>query len=323
MKNKFLFLAVLAFSFCTVFTSMAQDKVYLAYFEAINMNKDYQYSSAKLLKSYMEDTKRYKVILPSAEPDGKAEEEETAKANAARIGTKYYVLGSLNRLGEVVIVNIHMYETANGNLVWSDKLKAKNPEDLDPIFQKVANHIGTVNKAATDDDIYNVTQYDSKELNKIQATSYFGASLGGMVLFNNWADEPIPGLGVLWSYDTRKLLLEIKGNWFFSKPVDVYNFSLEVYKPLSNKSLTPFIGGGLAVGGTTVTYENNDGLYPYYFSDRESKGGLMAIAGGGLIFNRNSNAEVRASGNIIHGFYSIDGKYTTGAMLKMEILFSK
>lgn len=104
---------------------------------------------------------------------------------AQQTNAQYYILISLNRLGETVIVSISMYKATTNEKVWWDKMKASSPDDLDPILERLAKNVGTHNKASVPVSIYGVTKYESKELRKIEHNSSFGLSLSQWIFFNN------------------------------------------------------------------------------------------------------------------------------------------
>lgn len=304
MKLRFQVFAIFLFSLIQL--AKAQDKVYMPFFEVINLNAEYQYSASRLLKSYMDERGRYMLLLPE-KPEGlyPVQPADQVKSKAASLGAKYYIIGDLNRVGEVVVVTIIMYNTSDGSKYWSDKLRAQTPDELDPILQKLAVNMGNAARIETTDNNYN-TDY-----NKIEAKYSLGVSVGGAFLFSGGSD-PLPGIGIFGTYDAPNIILEIKGQGYFSKGTDIVVGSLEAYYPFNQERITPFLGGGLGMGFTSV---------PGTFGTEENNAGLMLLAGGGYFFNRNSNASLRLSGNLFSGLYN--GGRDTGLMLRMEILFAR
>jgi len=120
-------------------------KVFLPYLEAINIKKEFQISSTKLLKNYIDLANQYQVVMDGNKDTLFDAEKSMAeiKSKAQQLDAKYFIKGSLNRVGENVIVNVSLFETETGNKVWFDQLKAMSPEDLDPIMQRIGNSIGT------------------------------------------------------------------------------------------------------------------------------------------------------------------------------------
>ena len=316
MKIKFLFLIALL----AVSTSLsAQQKVYLPYLEVINMHHDYQYTLSKLLKTYTDDRGTYTMILPP-KPDSlyPLESMEETRAKAKELGAAYFMKGEVNRINQKAIVNVSLYETESGKQVWSDILKALDPDDLDPIMQKVARNMGTENKANEDGDIYSVTEHDSRQLKKIDATYGFGITLGGA-----YTDIPVvsknfqAGFGFVASYDVRKFILDIKGEAFLSPGIkNLYYFSFEGYHPLSDKSNSAFLGGGLGYSGMNY-YPNNSGY------DWEAGGGLLLNAGGGYYIGRNSTVGLRITGKAFVGLYDVGGYTPVGGIFTMSMIFKR
>jgi hypothetical protein len=140
-----------------------------------------------------------------------------------------------------------------------------------------------------------------------------------------------------WSFDARNFIFDVKPSWSFSRTRDVYSLSIEMIKPMHSKGNTPFYGGGLAFSRTAISNESN-----YYgVSVASASGyGLMALLGGGYIFNRTSSVSLRLSGNYLLGFYDVKGTdynyysgsssiqnsnygLTNGILVRLEILFKK
>jgi hypothetical protein len=107
---------------------------------------------------------------------------DSIRAQAIAQDCPFYLLGDMNRMGETVILNVALYDSKSGDRIWGDRLKAANPEDLDPIFQRLAKAIGTGNKATSQGDIYSVTDYENRELKKIQVHHSFGLALDGPLM---------------------------------------------------------------------------------------------------------------------------------------------
>ncbi|MCF8428534.1 MAG: autotransporter outer membrane beta-barrel domain-containing protein [Bacteroidia bacterium] len=313
------------------------------------MKKDFQYSSTRLLKNYIESANKYQVIMQDVNDSSVNYNDQNASiiAKAREIKAMYYIVGSLNRLGENVIVNINLFGTETGKKVWFDQLKAMNPDDLDPILQRIGQNMGTENKATNSDDIYSVTNQESQNLKQREATNNFGVGLCALPLlmhgfdFNN--SSQLSGLSLAWSFDARNYIFDIKPSWCFNSTYNMLSLSLEMNKPLTKKSNTPFLGGGASLTRTSFDVKNNNSSY-YSDSYTASGYGIMLLAGGGYIFNRTSSVSVRLSANLMQGFYDvtmasydeynqttqkfekIPGKnygLSTGILMRLEILFRR
>ena len=338
MKTKFFISFSLVLLSITLF---AQDKVYLPYFETINMNSNYSYSISKLSKTYLEIENKYQVLLPDENDTLILTVLDDIQTKAKAKDCKYFIMGELNRLSSDVIVSVKLYETSTKKIIWSDLLKAKTPDDLDPIIYKIAKNIGTINKASQDGDIYAVTNHESEELKQINANYMYGVSVGGGMSFLSGLENNFPaGFAAMFSYDTRDLIMEIRGETYFSD-FNMYNINLDVLYPFSKDKNTFYAGGGLGFGGTTVQYKstrteisydynnyNNNGTeYSYEYMASDSKGGLTLALEGGYILNRNSNVQIRLGGKFFAQMYKVKIKdnevYPTGLMINLTILFAR
>jgi hypothetical protein len=316
-----------------IFTSKinATEKIYMPFFELINVHSDYQYSVAKLFKNYVDEQNKYSLIIP-AKPDSLVTQPsiEKVRETAKSLNCQYFLIGDMNRIGETVIISISMYNTENGEKTWHDRLKAANPEDIDPILQKLSRTIGTKNKAVEDGDIYSVTDYESGQLKQVRANNAFGVSIGGALLFANpLSKDPFSGGGgVFWYYDAREILYEIDAKLYFLGNNYLGNLSLNAYHPFSSESNTPFLGGGLGIGFNTMDkssfYPNNKDPWENYGTYNGS--GLVLFIGGGYIIGRTSNVGLRIHLEYFIATYKMNNPEKTlphGVMLNMELYFGK
>lgn len=287
----------------------SQEKVYMPYIEVLNMHPDYQYSVSRLFVSYIQqNNSKFEIVLPNRPDSGLYYETPAiARENAARIQAPYYIIADMNRIGETVIVSLGLYKTADGSKVWFDMLKAQNPEDLDPIMLRLAKNMGTPVKASDAGDIYSVTQYDSKELNRQQANFNYGISVGGSKPFFSADDNFATGFGLHGTYDARYMLIDMNASFHFSH-LDIIGLNLNVYHPFSSSRNTPFIGGGMGFGSMSYRYEYPDNS-SWNSSGKTSTAvrgsGLVIQGGGGYILNRNSNVQIRLTAQAYYSLFDI------------------
>ena len=318
------FCIFLFFGLILSYTSVAQEKAYFPYFEMINMHPDYQYSVSKLFKTYVDNNSHYEVVIPPKpdkiySPETKAETMKKAKQHQA----DYFIKGELNALDEIVIVSVSVYETANGNKIWSDMLKAYTPDDLDPVMLRLSKTMGTGKKASDESDIYSVTEYESPELDKVSANKNFGVYIGSVYTpFKGVENNFSSGFGVKFSYDTRDLLFDLNGELYF-QDINIYNFNLVALYPFSKKKNTPYLGGGIGYGGMNITKEqaSPDNYHYDYFEKRYSGSGLSFFGKAGYLFNRTSDVNVRIEVGPYITAYEIDNQLPYGFMLNMVLSF--
>lgn len=314
MKKKFYLMVFGVIGLVSCITAQAQQKkVFLPYFEAINIKKDYQISTTKLLRNYIELENKYLVLmLESKDTLFDADQPLAAlKSKAMEMGADYFLKGSLNHIGESVIANVTLIETATGNKVWFDQLKAMGPEDLDPIMQRIAKALGTDKKAADDNDIYAVINNESSQLKQMQTNNSFGLGIGGIQILSPNSTQ-LTNLSLIWNFDARNFLMGIRPSLAFNTRTDqaLFNLVLELYKPHTSKSNTFFYGGG--VGFAIADLAGHSGT------------GLNLGAGGGYLLNRNSAASLQLGANIFFSLYQLGPKQPPiGIELRAAILFNR
>jgi hypothetical protein len=306
----------------------AQERVYMPFFEVMNMHHDYQYSTSKLFKAYVDKNNKYQLIIPErVDSLSTGKSIELVRQKAAELNCTYFIQGELNRLGDIVIINVSMYNTSDSKKIWTSLLKASTPDDIDPIMEKMASTLGSQNQV-NDNSIYNVSGYEAKELNKIGANRYFGVSVGGGYAFVSHINKNFPaGFGVVGSYDMRNLIFNIKGELYFSD-ADIYYFDIDAIYPFSSLKNSAFLSGGMGYGGVTLTSNqpitSSYTLVPYSYSDTQtSEGGLLLFAGGGYLLNRNSDVSVRFAGNFFFPLFKVGTTIPVGVLISTTLLFGK
>jgi len=312
-----------------------QSKIFMPWFETINMKSDFKLSSTHLLKSYIENAGRYSVVLQSADDSViKSLDQMDIITERAKVkSAQYFVIGTLNRLGENVIVNLSMYETSTGKKIWSDMMKAQSPDDLDPILKRIGKNIGTPESAKADDDIYSVTNTEEQALAQKQSINSFGIGLGG-VAFLYPGQIQMTNFQLGWSYDARQFIFDINPSVSFNPNGSyIWGLSLEILKPLTSQANSFYYGGGLSMSNSNLALESNA-------STSYNGAGLSAMIGAGYVFQRSSSASLRVSINYVQSFYDLKSSYTSqptygktpyqdnkglsgGILLRLEILLRK
>ena len=196
---------ILAASLALAASIYATERVYMAPFNMIGLNENFALPAEKLLNTYIEDNKNF-ILLNYTEQDSvKAGDRVAANKKAIEKNCSKFIIAEFTRLGENVITSFKLYDVNNETAVWSDRLKAKNPDDFDPIIQRVARNIGTDKKATDDDDIYSVTEQETKVRRKKSMSSYIGGQITSMVPVNPNAKFE-GGFGLFVLYDARNCL---------------------------------------------------------------------------------------------------------------------
>ena len=280
----------------------AAERVYLAPFSMVGLNEDFGIAAEKLMNAYIDDSGRY-VLVNYAEDDSvKVGDRESANKVAAQKNCTKFIMAEFTRLGENVITAFKLYDVNNEAPVWSDRLKAKNPDDFDPIIQRVAKNIGTKKKATNDDDIYTVTDQETKKPKKKGVTSYWGGKIVGTLPLNPSEAKMDAGIGAFILYDARDLIFGF--DWSMSNlgeskdKATLIDLTLAAYYPFTSSNISPFAGGGLSYSWRYTYHE-----YGYYYDDENQANGLSLQIGGGVLFNRASRVMFITQINYVIDFF--------------------
>ncbi len=327
MKTFFSLLAVLIFQL-----SSAQKVVYFPGFELINMepNSGLQYSTSKLIKSYIEDNHDYTVLLDERiGGNGYLGREplSTSVAKSTEINARYFMTGEIHYLQGVYIISLGVYETTTREQVWHDMAKGAAEQDLDPLLSRLGRSFFTNRTAKTDIEIDEVTEYDQQgvELAQIKVNHYMGIMLGGKAIPN---ESILSGFGITYTYDASTFLFNLDFELFPSSSLSVNhrspdrtihsgNASLGVTYPLSRKRTTFYINGGMEYSYTQI----NDSEYDVDYHDTES--GIGAYFGGGFMINRNSTVNLRIFAAASVPFYKVDGTNVSGVKFGIVTSFAR
>ena len=313
MKNLFVLLLLLGFHAVWL---PAQQKVYMPWLDVINMSSEYQVSVTRLFKTYVDSYNKYEIILPAqGDSLGPTERENAARGRAKGAGAEFYLLGELNRVGDLAILSLALYNTSDGQKVWSSLQKASSPEDLDPVLMKLAAGLGGKDENGAE-SIYNVSDFNARQLRKINTNNSFGLMLGGGPAFVGGINHNFPaGLGAIYQYDVRNLLLDLSGE-IYSSNVKLDFISINAWKPFSDMGNTWFAGGGMGYVGITL----QSGTETNMLSDNSSSG-LLFFAGGGYLLNRNASTSLRFTTRLFVPTFKVGSYFPSGILITAAILF--
>lgn len=283
------------------------------------MHTDYQYSTSRLLKIYLEKENKAELVLPPKDTLDYHVSKEDAIKMAKSLKINKVLIGEMNRTGEIVIIAVSIYNTETGEKEWGALQKALSPDDLDLIMQRIANSIINRHSIDESEDIYNVTDYDSKELNKKEANSYFGIEIGGGPVFVDVDNNTPAGFSLIYSGDIRTMIFDVKGSAYFGD-VKLLNLNIRLNYPFLNKASSPYFGGGLGYGRTTLKQNDNNNNNYYYSSEHHGEG-LTVFLGGGYILNRTSNINLRVNMDIFYSMYEVKEKQLVGILFGVMVLF--
>ncbi|MEQ9466806.1 MAG: hypothetical protein RLN88_05300 [Ekhidna sp.] len=310
----------------------AQNVVYFPGFELINMEptQGLQYSTSKLVKSYIEDNHSYTILLDDRIGNegylGRQSLQESV-AQAAKMNARFFMRGEIHFLQGVFIISVGVYETASMEQVWHDMAKGAAEQDLDPLLSRIGRAFFSSKTAKTDIEIDEVTEYDQKgiELAQIKVNHFVGVMLGGKAIPN---ESTLSGFGLAYTYDASTVLFNFDFELFPSSTISINHsnpgqkmnsggVSLGVTYPLSRKRSTFYLNGGMEYGYTTIKQAQDE------WGDRASASGIGAYFGGGYLINRNSTVNLRIFTAVSVPFYHVDNTNVTGIKFGIVTSFAK
>lgn len=295
----------------------AQQKVYMPFFEVLNIHQDYQYSLSKLFQKYVGDQGKYEILLPEWNNEPYLKETNTITQSKARdLDAPFFITGNLNALGDLIIVTVSMFRTDNGEEVWNALLKANKLDDLDPILITCAKNLGVKNVTSTADDIYTVTVQEGKELTEVETKISSGLLLGGFYPFGGTFS---PGLGILTTYDNRNIIYGLDASMFSHESNREGHIAITIDHPFTSLKNTGYAGGGLGYGFISVS----DDTGPYYYYEENKGSGLLLMGGGGFILNRTASVRGIIGSRVFIPLFKVDDKVMPGINFYLAINISK
>jgi hypothetical protein len=248
----------------------------------------------------------------------RGEANDVAKA----VNATHYIEGRITRLGRRAIVQVARYEVGQPSPEHTDRMTAANPTDLEVVMQRLAMSLATGERAKVNEEIDTVSQRDQAPLRRRVANHYVGVNLGGAMLSLDGA-ELLPGFGVSWLFDNREVLFgaEFRGYGMGSTSQGYYEFALGGYYPFSQKSMTPYIGGGMALSGASVEerVDSMDGSALY--TEHHDDVGLSIFAAAGLLIGRTSTVSLRPEIGYSVGTYSVASEFVHGPRFGITLGF--
>ena len=201
------------------------------------------------------------------------------QANAQKV-----VFGSLNKLGEKIILQYNLVDVSAGETLLSDDLSALRVEDLDQVVKRVAASIVQQIPAAKTVEVGLVTEQESQEGKTRKANSSWGIAFGYLYPDNGYDKV---NRSFVWDFRSIYEMRHIAVDALLGLR---QGFALNVgfvYLP-SRKDFSPFVGAG--VGFHTVSHDSS-------FHDKNVKrgDGFEFLIKGGLLAFRTYDFRVVAT----------------------------
>ena len=244
-----------------------------------------QETTYKLLVSEITKLKKYEVIskteIEALVGDRGCSESACALEIGKQANAQKVVFGSLNKLGEKIILQYNLVDVSAGETLLSDDLSAMRVEDLDQVVKRVAASIVQQIPAAKTVEVGLVTEQESQEGKTRKANSSSGIAWGYLYPKKGYDDrEPVFVWDFRSVYELRHVAVDAVMGFR-------QGFALNVgvlYVP-GLKDFSPFVGAGVGFHGVSHEqyYDGYDYSPNYEHSKREDgfefliKGGLLAF----------------------------------------------
>jgi TolB-like protein len=285
MKRVLFAIALLSLSISSLVC--AQERLAVLPLTGSGVDVSTQETTSLLLVSEINKLKKYEVIPESEIKALLADRSCSELACAVEIGKQAnaakVVFGSLNKLGEKVILQYTLVEVSTGQVLLSDDLSALRVEDLDQVVKRVAMSIVQQTPVDKTVQVGLVTEQESQEAETRKATSSSGIAFGYLY----------PQKG----YDDKRQIFV----WDFRSLYEMRQFAVDallglrqgfalnvgfLYLP-SRKDFSPFVGAG--VGFHSVSHDSS-----YHYQKDKSEDGFEFLIKGGLLAFRTYDFRVIA-----------------------------
>ncbi|GAB4244308.1 MAG: hypothetical protein Tsb0034_22440 [Ekhidna sp.] len=317
---------------CAMHLGMSQKIAYFPGFELINMeeNAGLQYTTSKLLKSYVEDNHDFTILLSDrlgASSYTQIPSLESAAQTAVSQNIRYVIGGEIHHMQGIYIISLGLYDSQTKEQIWHDMAKGAVEQDLDPLLSRLGRSFYTHRSAKTDIEIDEVTEYDQMgvELAQIKVNHFAGLMLGGKHISG---EDVMSGFGLAYTYDASSFLFNLDfelyptssmhfGDSKADRKLSSGGVSLGVTYPITRKRSTLFVNGGMEYGYTKI----REMAFESEYGSAET--GLGAYVGGGFLINRNSTVNLRLFVAASIPFYQVENTNLTGVKFGIVTSFAK
>lgn len=212
------------------------------------------------------------------------------------------VFGSLNRLGDKIIVRAHALRVGEATAYYNDQISALTEEDLDTVMRRIAEGIAAGKANSDQATVESVTREETKKPRRREGRSGLGLRAGFIFpADDSYGGDRLTSLRLAYKFESRDFLIESTAllglawgddcaEW---TPLDV--FAARIF---GRGDVAGYLGGGLGMRVVHVERDFKDesctpGLYYDCMDSRgENATALSADVGGGLIAFRTYSYQV-------------------------------
>ncbi|TFH65584.1 MAG: hypothetical protein E4G91_01950 [Candidatus Zixiibacteriota bacterium] len=292
MKRVLFAVVILSLSISSVIC--AQERLAVLPLTGSGVDASTQETTSLLLVAEISKLKKYEVIPESEIKTLMADRicaelacalEIGKQANAAKV-----VFGSLNKLGEKIILQYTLVEVSTGQILISDDLSALRVEDLDLVAKRVAASIVQQIPAAQTVEVGLVTEQESQETKTRKANSSYGVAFGYLYPEKGYDDKRQI---FVWDFRSLYEMRDLAVNALLGIR---QRFALNVgflYLP-SRKDFSPFVGAGVGFHGVSHEQFYGDPYYYEYGQNEKTSDGFEFLLKAGLLAFRTYDFRVIA-----------------------------
>ena len=315
-------------------TLTAAEKVYVPFFSSENVSRQTAMSSTFMLVDYINEGEAFEAIAAEKRDTVKFEVSNSEiKESAELLGSSYYTMGRIIRLGEIYHVSLKLYTTSSSLLVWDATRTAHELSEFPMVLKELAAHLGSKKKFSQAGDLYLLPKSSSERTTRIKSNKAIGLITGAMMPMDGEIDQLNGGVGFMGSFDSRSYIIQMTGEVYYGNdsvtsvhPVGTYenryfNAGINVLYPLNSTNNAPFV-----CLGSAFTYRDTKVNVPGPPTSRPGNSrefsiidtGMFLSGGGGYLLKRNSDASLFIYGRGYAYVPAVD-QITFGAMLNLAL----
>lgn len=230
-------------------------------------------TASNLLKDFLEGTQKFEIITPR--------EDCYSIDCAIQLGRELHadkaVIGKLAKLGDKLLVSLSLLDIHTNRVEFTDRLKSDSVEDLDIVLERAALGISEKKPFRETIAVEQITEAETKEFRTRKPLTVLGIRTGYFFPLGNSFGKVKRGMYTLdcaIHHETAKFIAEASAGFSTAAGASDLHIGLLVYRLLSQKDFTPYLGGGLGVH--KFSFEDN-GL-------RDGDGFGLSLGGGVIGF---------------------------------------
>ena len=293
----------------------AMDTIAVLPFDAVGVDWESAQTAYMLLCQEIRTFGKYEVtpedMVRSAAGLEECQDAVCAGAIGRKVGSEFVVYGSLNRLGDKIIVSYNLLDVAKDRTVLADVVTSLTVEDLDTVMKRVASSI--VNKKPAEDvaEVGAITAQETTTPVRRKALMTSGIGFGYLYPQDGYDGDQAFALDFLSHYETKNF--DVTALFGIRKWITL---NIGASYLLTRTDFCPYVGGGFGFHWVDVAGESDD--------DDERADGFEAIGRVGLMAFRTYNFRVMLNLDYCFTFNSYDSQavvFTIGLMRADTKLF--